>query len=192
MPPTTKTEYLNDKLFTSKVLQYKRSQELKEELVRKLNLKRDVPLTDDEIDRLEYKGKMSKVEVNELGEMVLTLVFHISLDSKFRNYTYLDDMKSHAYYSIWKYIRTFKEFSEKTDEETGKTYTIKRSAFNYFTSATMNAFKAVLNKEKTVRERRKEFQERDYLNRINQPNNEHLKDAKKKCTSETQNNRMTY
>ncbi len=125
----------------------------------------------------ELGESMSRRKKNRLGEIILLLVKHIAMKPSFCNYTYLDDMKSNAYYSIWRGINTFNP--EKSS-----------NPFSYFTQACINAFIMVINKEKIVFERNIMYGE-NILNKLKEE--PHYKvPSRKKNTMEVKDNRMEY
>jgi len=82
---------------------------------------------------------------SRLGEIVVLTVDRIATQTKFRHYTYLDDMKAEAIYQSIKGITKFD--LEKTNE-VGQ----KSSSFSYLTQIIINAFRQILKKEKKNRD----------------------------------------
>lgn len=119
---------------------------------------------------------ISNKDKNKLGKMIISLVNHIAMRPNFSNYSYLEEMKSNAIITVWKGLKSFN--IEKTN-----------NAFSYFTTAVMNAFIFIINKEKTLAEKRNNFAQ-DLIERIN------LKDeyrfAKKRFTQEIKEKNSNY
>lgn len=82
---------------------------------------------------------------NRLGQIVVLTVNRVATQTKFRHYTYLDDMKAEAIYQSIKGITKFD--LEKTNEAGQKS-----SSFSYLTQIITNAFRQILKKEKKNRE----------------------------------------
>jgi hypothetical protein len=80
-----------------------------------------------------------------LGEIVVLTVNRVATQTKFRHYTYLDDMKAEAIYQSIKGITKFN--LEKTNDAGQKS-----SSFSYLTQIITNAFRQILKKEKKNRE----------------------------------------
>jgi hypothetical protein len=125
---------------------------------------------------MKYKsGDYTKQEEKELGEMILLLVNHIAMRPNFCNYTYLDEMKSNAYFLIWKGLKNFN---------------IERSnnAFCYFTTVTMNAFIFIINKENAIHEKNKAYLE----TKLAQMESKEERYAKKRFSSDIKPNNSNY
>lgn len=119
---------------------------------------------------IKYKySEITKREENTLGKMIILLVNKIATKANFCGYTYLDEMKSYAYYNIWKNLNVFDE-------------TRTTNAFAYFTQVTINSFIFIINKEKKILERKLEFNEYE-IDKIYQ-NSEIERYAKKIYTQE--------
>jgi hypothetical protein len=80
-----------------------------------------------------------------LGEIVVLTVDRVATQTKFRHYTYLDDMKAEA---IYQSIRGITKFSLDKVNDAGQ----KSSSFSYLTQIITNAFRQILKKEKKNRE----------------------------------------
>jgi len=80
-----------------------------------------------------------------LGEIVVLTVDRVATQTKFRHYTYLDDMKAEA---IYQSIRGIIKFSLTKVNDAGQ----KSSSFSYLTQIITNAFRQILKKEKKNRE----------------------------------------
>ncbi len=81
----------------------------------------------------------------KLGKIVVLTVDRIATQTKFRHYTYLDDMKAEA---IYQSIRGITKFSLDKVNDAGQ----KSSSFSYLTQIVTNAFRQILKKEKKMRE----------------------------------------
>lgn len=82
---------------------------------------------------------------NRLGEIVVLTVDRVATQTKFRHYTYLDDMKAEA---IYQSIKGITKFDLTKTNEAGQ----KSSSFSYLTQIITNAFRQILKKEKKNRE----------------------------------------
>lgn len=109
-------------------------------------------ISEDEKIKLEKeKEKIMKVANTKtyctprLGEIVVLTVDRVATQTKFRHYTYLDDMKAEAIYQSIKGITKFD--LSKTNEQGQKS-----SSFSYLTQIITNAFRQILKKEKKNRE----------------------------------------
>jgi len=80
-----------------------------------------------------------------LGEIVVLTVDRVATQTKFRHYTYLDDMKAEA---IYQSIRGIIKFNLDKVNDAGQ----KSSSFSYLTQIITNAFRQILKKEKKNRE----------------------------------------
>lgn len=80
-----------------------------------------------------------------LGEIIVLTVDRVATQTKFRHYTYLDDMKAEATYQS---IRGIVKFSLDKKNAAGQ----MSSSFSYLTQIITNAFRQILNKEKRNRE----------------------------------------
>lgn len=80
-----------------------------------------------------------------LGEIVVLTVDRVATQTKFRHYTYLDDMKAEA---IYQSIKGITKFDLTKTNEAGQ----KSSSFSYLTQIITNAFRQILKKEKKNRE----------------------------------------
>lgn len=88
----------------------------------------------------------SKTYCNKrLGEIVVLTVDRVATQTKFRHYTYLDDMKAEA---IYQSIRGITKFNLEKTNDMGQ----KSSSFSYLTQIITNAFRQILKKEKKNRE----------------------------------------
>jgi len=125
---------------------------------------------------MKYKNNTAtKRNIQDLGKMILLLVNRIAMRPNFCNYTYLDEMKSTANFLVWKGINTFD--IEKSN-----------NAFCYFTTTIMRAFIFIINKEKILYEKNKEYSE----NAIAELEMKEERYAKKKFTSEIRPNNSNY
>ena len=86
-------------------------------------------------------------QTNELGKMFIKLTEEISHKPNYRNYTYIDEMMGEARIQLVKNALLFKEslLYRKVNP------TNQLNPFAYYTSFVNNAFRGVLNSEKTVR-----------------------------------------
>jgi hypothetical protein len=82
---------------------------------------------------------------SRLGEIVVLTVDRVATQTKFRHYTYLDDMKAEA---IYQSIKGITKFSLDKTNDMGQ----KSSSFSYLTQIITNAFRQILKKEKKNRE----------------------------------------
>ncbi len=80
-----------------------------------------------------------------LGEIVVLTVDRVATQTKFRHYTYLDDMKAEAIYQT---IKGITKFNLDKMNDLGQ----KSSSFSYLTQIITNAFRQILKKEKKNRE----------------------------------------
>lgn len=80
-----------------------------------------------------------------LGEIIVLTVDRVATQTKFRHYTYLDDMKAEATFQS---IRGIVKFSLDKRNAAGQ----MSSSFSYLTQIITNAFRQILNKEKRNRE----------------------------------------
>ena len=108
-----------------------------------------------EIGRSHWKGDLEDGEfsqthgrmTNELGKMFIKLAEEISHKTNYRNYTYLDEMMGDARIQLVKNALLFKEsILYKKDKPA-----VQLNPFSYYTSFVNNAFRSVLNSEKTAR-----------------------------------------
>ncbi len=100
--------------------------------------------------RLEKIKSLAEAETktyctNRLGEIVVLTVDRVATQTKFRHYTYLDDMKAEA---IYQSIKGITKFDLSKTNEAGQ----KSSSFSYLTQIITNAFRQILKKEKKNRE----------------------------------------
>lgn len=100
--------------------------------------------------RLEKEANMAEANTKSycarrLGAIVILTVDRIATQTKFRRYTYLDDMKAEA---IYQSIRGITKFNLNKLNDAGQ----KSSAFSYLTQIITNAFRQILKKEKRHRE----------------------------------------
>lgn len=91
------------------------------------------------------KAKTKTYCTARLGEIVVLTVDRVATQTKFRHYTYLDDMKAEA---IFQSIRGIIKFNLEKTNDAGQ----KSSSFSYLTQIITNAFKQILKKEKKNRE----------------------------------------
>jgi len=82
---------------------------------------------------------------SKLGEFIVLTVDRIATQTKFRHYTYLDDMKAEA---IYQSVRGITKFDLNKINDAGQ----KSSSFSYLTQIITNAFRQILKKEKKNRE----------------------------------------
>lgn len=80
-----------------------------------------------------------------LGEIIVLTVNRISTQTKFRHYTYLDDMKAEG---IFQSIKGITKFNLDKINDAGQ----KSSSFSYLTQIIINAFRQILKKEKKNRD----------------------------------------
>lgn len=109
-------------------------------------------ISEDEKNKLEKeKEKIMKVAntktycTSRLGEIVVLTVDRVATQTKFRHYTYLDDMKAEA---IYQSIKGITKFDLTKTNDLGQ----KSSSFSYLTQIITNAFRQILKKEKKNRE----------------------------------------
>lgn len=109
-------------------------------------------ISEDEKIKLEKeKEKIMKVAntktycTSRLGEIVVLTVDRVATQTKFRHYTYLDDMKAEA---IYQSIKGITKFDLTKTNDLGQ----KSSSFSYLTQIITNAFRQILKKEKKNRE----------------------------------------
>jgi len=91
------------------------------------------------------RAKTKTYCTKRLGEIVVLTVDRVATQTKFRHYTYLDDMKAEA---IYQSIRGIIKFSLLKVNDAGQ----KSSSFSYLTQIITNAFRQILKKEKKNRE----------------------------------------
>ena len=91
------------------------------------------------------RAKTKTYCTKRLGEIVVLTVDRVATQTKFRHYTYLDDMKAEA---IYQSIRGIIKFSLDKTNDAGQ----KSSSFSYLTQIITNAFRQILKKEKKNRE----------------------------------------
>jgi len=171
--------YIDNNELLELIIKYKKSESTRDKIINKLESERLKPLSEEEKDSLDYPEKMSGIDLNRLGSLILLLVERIATRSNFINYTYKEDMKSHACFSIWKGLKTF-------DPKRSN------SPFSYFTQTTFNAFLYIINKQKLTRERQKIYQEHEMEKIKEMEGNESLKLARKKFTREFTSNKLFY
>ena len=80
-----------------------------------------------------------------LGAIVVLTVDRVATQTKFRHYTYLDDMKAEA---IFQSIKGITKFNLEKINDAGQ----KSSSFSYLTQIINNAFRQILKKEKKNRD----------------------------------------
>lgn len=97
-------------------------------------------LLNDEIEKAMTKTYCTP----RLGEIIVLTVERVATQSKFRQYTYLDDMKAEA---IYQSIRGVNKFDLTKVNDAGQ----KSSSFSYLTQIITNAFRQILKKEKKNR-----------------------------------------
>lgn len=109
-------------------------------------------LTDPEKETITMEMEAAIAKANtksyctpRLGEIVVLTVDRVATQTKFRQYTYLDDMKAEA---IYQSIRGITKFSLDKVNDLGQ----KSSSFSYLTQIITNAFRQILKKEKKNRE----------------------------------------
>ena len=125
---------------------------------------------------MKYKNEAaSRKDIQDLGKMILLLVNRIAMRPNFCNYTYLDEMKSTANFLVWKGINTFD--IEKSN-----------NAFAYFTTTIMRAFIFIINKEKILYEKNKEYTEV----KMAELERKEERPAKKKFSSDIKPNNSNY
>jgi len=98
-----------------------------------------------EFDLMIQNAKMKTHCTSRLGEIILLTVDRVATQHKFRNYTYLDDMKAEATFQS---IRGIIKFNLDKVNDKG----LKSSSFSYLTQIITNAFRQILNKEKKNRD----------------------------------------
>lgn len=81
----------------------------------------------------------------ELCRMIILTVERVATQQKFRNYSYLSDMKAEA---IYQSLRGIVKFDLSKVSSDGR----PASSFSYLTQIIINAFRQILNKEKKARE----------------------------------------
>jgi len=91
------------------------------------------------------RAKTKTYCTKRLGEIIVLTVDRVATQTKFRHYTYLDDMKAEAIYQA---IRGIVKFSLSKVNDVGQ----KSSSFSYLTQIITNAFRQILKKEKKNRE----------------------------------------
>jgi hypothetical protein len=91
------------------------------------------------------KAKQKTYCTNRLGEIILLTVDRIATQSKFRHYSYLEDMKAEA---IFQAVRGIIKFNLEKKNAMGQ----NSSSFSYLTQIITNAFRQVLKNEKRNRE----------------------------------------
>jgi predicted NBD/HSP70 family sugar kinase len=91
------------------------------------------------------KAKQKSYCTNKLGEIILLTVDRIATQSKFRHYSYLEDMKAEA---IFQSVRGIIKFNLNKKNAMGQ----NSSSFSYLTQIITNAFRQVLKNEKKNRE----------------------------------------
>jgi hypothetical protein len=145
---------------------YVKESELRDEIfIAQENAKKAIEVVNNEWDQKisEAKSDLEKAELEKekekaleraktktycttrLGEIVVLTVNRVATQTKFRRYTYLDDMKAEA---IYQSIRGIIKFNLEKTNEAGQ----KSSSFSYLTQIINNAFKQILKKEKKNRE----------------------------------------
>ena len=109
----------------------------------KNNIRKKKPIAEKSryyIDKKEYTEELQKyvktgVASEKLGELFKRHVDHYASGASFKNYTYLDEMKSEALLFLIKYSKKFN-------------IAIGRDAFAYCTTIIHNAFLQSINREK--------------------------------------------
>lgn len=118
--------------------------ENKKRTIRKRNLVAD--LSRYYIDKDEYTAELIKYKktgkaTERLGELFTIHVDRYATSLSFKNYTYLDEMKSQAKLFLLKYAPSFNpEYAAKNNK--------KMNAFAYCTTIIYNAFLQVIQREK--------------------------------------------
>lgn len=102
-------------------------------------------LKEEEREKAFLKTKTKTYCTKRLGEIVVLTVDRVATQTKFRHYTYLDDMKAEA---IYQSIKGIIKFSLLKVNDAGQ----KSSSFSYLTQIITNAFRQILKKEKKNRE----------------------------------------
>jgi hypothetical protein len=143
-----KESELRDEIDASKIKKEKALKELTEEWDKKI----DAVSTDVEKNALktEFETALERATTKtyctpRLGEIVVLTVDRVATQTKFRHYTYLDDMKAEA---IYQSIRGITKFDLDKTNDAGQ----KSSSFSYLTQIITNAFRQILKKEKKNRE----------------------------------------
>ena len=143
-----KESELRDEIAISK----KQKEEALKKLTEEWNKKIDAASTDAEKNTLrqEFEEAFAKADIKtyctpRLGEIVVLTVDRVATQTKFRHYTYLDDMKAEA---IYQSIRGITKFDLDKVNDAGQ----KSSSFSYLTQIITNAFRQILKKEKKNRE----------------------------------------
>lgn len=132
------------------------SQKNRETSIAKLENEWEVKLSldmtdEDKLIKMNEKEKSMSVAntktycTSRLGEIVVLTVDRVATQTKFRHYTYLDDMKAEA---IYQSIKGITKFDLTKTNELGQ----KSSSFSYLTQIITNAFRQILKKEKKNRE----------------------------------------
>lgn len=143
-----KESELRDEIDASK----KQAKKAVEDLTALWDKKIDSVSTDVEKEALrkEFDEAMTRATTKtyctpRLGEIVVLTVDRVATQTKFRHYTYLDDMKAEA---IYQSIRGITKFDLDKVNDAGQ----KSSSFSYLTQIITNAFRQILKKEKKNRE----------------------------------------
>lgn len=143
-----KESELRDEINASK----RRKEKIISELTNKWETKIESVSTEPEKEALreEFKIEFERAETKtyctpRLGEIVVLTVDRVATQTKFRHYTYLDDMKAEA---IYQSIKGITKFDLDKTNDVGQ----KSSSFSYLTQIITNAFRQILKKEKKNRE----------------------------------------
>lgn len=108
------------------------------------------------VDPKEFKDAIAKfyetgVFENYLGECINKIAAGLSYNSKFRDYTYRDDMVGDAIIKMYAALKN-KNFDVKSEY----------NPFSYFTTIAFRAFINRIKKEKRLHKAESEFKEREY------------------------------
>ena len=114
------------------------------------------------VDPKEFKDAIAKfyetgVFENYLGECINKIAAGLSYNSKFRDYTYRDDMVGDAVVKMYTALKN-KKFNVKTKDKNGYNY----NPFSYFTTIAFHAFITRIKKEKKEKDTIALYQESQY------------------------------
>lgn len=130
----------------------KKMEEAKQEVIEKWEKKIAEAATEAEKQKLqeEFEKELEIVSAKtfctpRLGEIIILTVDRVGTQTKFRRYTYLEDMKAEA---IFQSVKGIVKFSLDKRNAQGA----PSSAFSYLTQIITNAFRQILKKEKRNRE----------------------------------------
>lgn len=106
-----------------------------------ISKKEDYYIDNEEYTRELLNYKKTGIASERLGELFTLHTERYASALSFKNYTFLEEMKSQAKYFLLKYAKSF-------DPEYGKKTGKKMNAFSYCTTIIYNAFIQVIQKEK--------------------------------------------